>query len=93
MRRARIQYFVLLGQALALFGAAAWLTPGAGDGWATGLVRFVVLVLAILSAVATWGTAIMIASLHRRSWALWLSTALVIVAGLTFFVSCYRLPS
>jgi hypothetical protein len=92
VRRARIQYFVLLGQALALFGAAAWLTPGAGDGWLTSLLRFVALALAIGSAVATWGTAVMIASVYKRSWALWLTTALVIVAGLTFFVSCYLLP-
>jgi hypothetical protein len=93
VRRVRIQYFFLLAQALVLFAIAAWLTPGAHDPWSPGLARFVVLALAIASAVGTWGTAVLIASVHKKSWALWLSTSVVVVAGVTFLASCYLLPA
>jgi hypothetical protein len=92
VRRARIQYFVLLGFALFLFAVADWLTPGAGDVWSPGAARFAVLVLGIGCSVATWGTAVTITSVYKRSWALWLSTAIVVVAAIGFALSCYRLP-
>lgn len=91
MQRARIQYFFLLGLALALFGVAGWLTPASADQWAAGLARFVVLALAIGTSVATWGTAVLIASRHKKSWALWTSTTFVVLAGLVFAASQIRL--
>lgn len=63
---------------------------GAHD-WQTTLLRFSILLAAIGSSVAAWGTAVSIAYVHRVTWPFILMTTLVAAAGLTFGVVCYRL--
>src|SRR5512142_1376332 len=75
--RARRLYFTMLGVALALFGASIGPTE---FGSTKELVRFGVLVATVGAGAATWGTAVMIASVYRVVWPLVLSTATV-VAG------------
>jgi hypothetical protein len=93
VRRARRFYFGFLAAAVSLFGVAAALTPwieGAVGG--LGLLRFVVLCLAIASGIATWYTAVMIASVHKVAWPLLTTLSLIVMAGLTFAVACYFAP-
>ena len=87
LKRARLLYGSFLGTALALFGAAAALTPHVEGSWSLALLRFVVLALAIVTGVATWSTAVMIASRHKVGWPLLLTMALVVVAGASFLLT------
>ena len=93
MTRSLRLFFGLLSFALILFGAAAWLTFGRAGGldWLAMLVRFTILLGAIGSSIAAWGTAVSIAYVHRVTWPFILMTTLVATAGLTFGVVCYRL--
>jgi len=84
VRRKSLLYFTLLGAALGLFGLAAWLTPRLDGDVGLGLLRFVVLSLAIGCSIATWATAVTIASVHKKTWALFVTVALVLIAFLTF---------
>jgi hypothetical protein len=85
VKRARIQYFATLTLALGLFAVAATLTfaPVCGETPCL-LLRFLVLMAAIASAVATWGTAVMIAFVHKVAWPLWLTVSLVVLAAASF---------
>lgn len=84
-------YFGFMALAGALFLLAALLTPGPGTvGYSMGLARFIVLGLAIGCALATWGSAVMMASVYKRSWPLLVMVGLVVCAGLTFAVACYQ---
>lgn len=89
MKRAQVLYFGFLAAAVALFAVAALMTFG-GDGtaWSAGAVRFLVLALAAGCAIATWGTAVMIASVHKVAWPLFLTVGIVVCAGLVFAVIC-----
>ena len=76
-----------------LFGLGAWLTPRLdGDVGALGLLRFVVLCLAIGSAIGTWATAVAIASIHKQTWPLFVTVTAVVVACLAFATSCLYMP-
>lgn len=76
-----------------MFGLGAWLTPRLdGDVGGLGLLRFVVLCLAIGSAVGTWATAVAIASIHKQTWALFVTVAAVVGACLAFATTCLHLP-
>jgi len=93
VRRARRFYFGFLAAAVSLFGLAAVITPwmeGAVGG--LGLLRFIVLCLGIASGIATWYTAVMIASVHKVAWPLLTTLSLIVMAGLTFAVSRYLAP-
>jgi hypothetical protein len=91
VKRAKTLYFSFMALAAALFVVAALLTPGAGtSGYSMGLARFIVLGLAIGCALATWGSAVMMASVHKRSWPLLVMVGIVVCAGLTFAVACYQ---
>lgn len=93
MRLKSLVYFSLLGTALLLFGLAALLTPHLdGDVGGLGLVRFVVLFLGAGSAVGTWGTAVTIASVHKKTWPLFITVGVVVAASLMFASACYRMP-
>ena len=94
MRFKTVVYFSLLGAALAFFGLAAWLTAYLDDDFVgVGLLRFVALSLGIGCSLGTWATAVTIASVHRKTWALYLTVAIVLLAGLAFATVCYHLPS
>lgn len=85
MKRAKTLYFGFMASAAALFILAALLTPGAGTpGYSMGLARFIVLGLGIACALATWGSAVMMASVYKRSWPLLVMVGIVVCAGLTF---------
>jgi hypothetical protein len=89
VRRKSLIYFSLLATDALLFGLAAFLTPRlAADTGELGLLRFVVLCLATGSAIATWATAVTIASVHKRTWALFATVAVVVAAGLAFAIAC-----
>ena len=93
MRRARRFYFGFLAAAVALFGVAAALTPWVeGTVGGLGLLRFIVLCLGIASGIATWYTAVMIASVHKVAWPLLTTLSLIVMAGLTFAVACSLAP-
>jgi hypothetical protein len=83
-----VLYSTFLGTALSLFGAAAWLTPRLDGEVGLGLLRFVVLCLAIGCSVGTWATAVTMASIHKQTWALYLTVAVVLAAFLTFLTLC-----
>ena len=83
MKRKRLIYFTLLGAALWTFGLAAWLTPRLDGDVGLGLLRFVVLCLAVGCSIAAWATAVTIASVHKKTWALFVTVALVLTAFLT----------
>jgi hypothetical protein len=94
VRRARRFYFGFLSAAVSLFGIAAALTPWLeGSVGGLGLLRFIALCLGIGSAIATWYTAVMIASVHKVAWPLLTTLSLIVMAGLTFAVACYLAPS
>jgi hypothetical protein len=81
MARAKLFYFGFLCAAIVLFGCASWLPSGADDvGSTRGLIRFLVMFAAIGGAIATWGTAVMIASVHRVLWPLATTTVLILVS-------------
>ena len=94
MRRKSLVYFLFLGAALWLFGLGAWLTPRLeGDGTPLALFRFVLLCLGAGCSIGTWATAVTIASVHKRTWALYVSVAVVLTACLAFATICYHAPS
>ena len=81
----------MLGAALGLFALAAILTFGRGcDDWQCGLFRFVVLLAATGSAVAAWGTSVMIAYVHRVTWPLWLMVTIIGLAAAGFAGMSFR---
>lgn len=77
MPRARRLYFLSLSITIALLVAAVWISQDRYDGYALSWVRFVVISVALAAAAATWGTAVMIASVHRRVWPLIINTITV----------------
>lgn len=90
VRRKSQIYFTSLGGALLLFGLAALMTPlGAGDV-GLGLVRFIVLCSAVASAIAAWGTAVAIVSIHKVTWPLYVTVTLVVLASAAFAVATYQ---
>jgi hypothetical protein len=81
-------YFGFMALAAALFVVAVVLTPDAWTpGYSMGLPRFIVLSLAVGSALTTWGSAVMLAMVHKRAWPLLVMVGLVVCAGLTFAAS------
>lgn len=91
MKRAKTLYFGFMTLAAALFIVAALLTPSGGTGgYSMGLARFIVLSLGAGCALATWGSAVMMASVYKRSWPLLVMVGIVVCAGLTFAVACYQ---
>lgn len=91
MRPKSLFYFIFLGAALWLFGLAAWLTAHLdGDFVELGLLRFVALGLGVGCSLATWATAVAIASIHKKTWALYVTVGVVLIACLAFAtISCY----
>ena len=90
MRRKSLLYFSFFGAASWFFGLAAWLTVHLdGDFVGLGLLRFVVLCLGIGCSL---GTAVAIASIHKKTWALYVTVAAVLLAGLAFASISYHTP-
>jgi len=85
VKKARRLYFTSLGAALVVFSVRAALPAAESDaGWGA-IVTFLVTCVGIGCVIATWGTAVMIASVHKVTWPLVLSAAIVVAGGVTFF--------
>jgi hypothetical protein len=54
----------------------------------TGLPRFLVLSADAGSAIAAWGSAVMMASVYQKAWPLLLAVGIVVCAGLSFAIAC-----
>jgi hypothetical protein len=78
-----------MGAAFVLFAIAALLTHTGHIGAAqTGLPRFLVLSAGAGCAIAMWGSAVMMASVHKKAWPLLLAVGIVVCAGLSFAFAC-----
>jgi len=80
--RARSLFFGFLAAAVALF--AFWKRVSASPheiGSALALVSPCLFVVAVACAAAAWGTAVMVASVHRVTWPL-VTAVCAVVAGL-----------
>lgn len=90
MRRATRFYFSFFTGTLLFFGLGAALPAAeSGIGW-EALLHFLVLGAGIGCAAGTWGTAVMIASVHKVTWPLVFSTGIVLAGGLAFAVVGHR---
>jgi len=68
--------------AIALLVSAVWISQDRYDAvYSVGLLRLVVIAATLGAAAATWGTAVMIASVHRIVWPL-IATTLAVVGSL-----------
>jgi hypothetical protein len=84
VKRARRLYFSFLGAALVVLSLRAALPAAESDaGWGA-IFDFLVTCVGIACAVGTWGTAVMIASVHKVTWPLVLSAGIVIAGGIVF---------
>jgi hypothetical protein len=84
--RARSLFVGSLASAVALFVVWAWLGDRPHEiGSSLALVRPCVFVAALASAAATWGVAVMVASVYRVLWPLVTAVAAV-VSGLAVVV-------
>lgn len=82
-------YFGFLSAATILFAVAAMLTLSARSAeTSVSLARFVILSAAAGCAIGTWGSAVMIASVHKKAWPLLLTVCIVVCAGVAFAVAC-----
>jgi hypothetical protein len=82
MTRARRLFFRLMIVAIALLVSAVWISQDRYDAvYSVGLLRLVVIAATLGAAAATWGTAVMIASVHRIVWPL-IATTLAVVGSL-----------
>ena len=84
MKRAQRLYFGFLGATLVVFGLRGALPAAQSDAGWLAIFRFLVAGLGVGCALGTWGTAVMIASVHQVTWPLVLSAGLVIAAGIAF---------
>jgi hypothetical protein len=57
-------------------------------GW-LAIFRFLVTGAGVACAVGTWGTAVMIASVHKVTWPLVLSAAIVVAGGVAFAMTVW----
>ena len=84
MKRAGRLYFSFLGATLTVFGLRAALPAAESDvGW-LAIFRFLVVGVGAGCALGTWGTAVMIASVHKVTWPLVLSAGIVVAVGIAF---------
>jgi hypothetical protein len=85
LKRARIVYFAAIAAAGSLFALAAALTFGLACGeWPCDFFRFLVVLLAAGSAAVAWGAAVLMASVYRVTWALYVNVILAVLAALAF---------
>ena len=89
MKRKSQVYFAFLGVAVLLFGLAALLTSRMDDDVGLGLVRFIALCLAVACAIGAWATAVAIVSIHKKTWPLYVTVALVVLASAAFVIATY----
>jgi hypothetical protein len=84
VKRARRLYFSFLVATLVVFGLRAALPAAESDvGW-LAIFRFLVVGVGVGCALGTWGTAVMIASVHKVTWPLVLSAGIVVAVGIAF---------
>jgi len=88
MRRPITFFALFAGAAAALLVVATSAGRGRADATAgSGLLGFVAGSAAAGCALAAWGTAVLMASVHRVTWPLLLSTATVVAASVLFLIS------
>jgi hypothetical protein len=81
VKRLLVVYSASFAASLALFALFSWLAPeGADAGWALAVWRFLSFLGGGACAVATWGSAIWLANVHRTVWPLALAVLTVCVA-------------
>jgi hypothetical protein len=84
VKRVRRLYLRFLGATLLVFGLRAALPAAESDvGWGA-IFNFLVTCVGVACAIGTWGTAVMIASVHKVTWPLVLSAGIVIAGGIAF---------
>ena len=84
MKRARRLYFGFLGATLGIFSLRGALPAAESDaGWGA-VFHFLVITVGVGCALGTWGTAVMIASVHKVTWPLVLSAGIVIALVVAF---------
>lgn len=91
MARARRLYFISLSVTIALLIAAVWISGEQYDAdYGLAWVRFVVIAATVGAAATTWGTAIMIASVHRIVWPL-VANTISVALGITSIAGFWHL--
>jgi hypothetical protein len=78
-----MRYLTLLATTIALFIGGARATRGSGDHAFADLASFTVRLLAVLGAIATWASAVSIASVYKIVWPLFAA-----VAGVVLVIAC-----
>lgn len=80
-------YYLLLALTFVLAGAAVWVAHLDDPfGWNLELTRFLLGAGLAAAAVASWGTAVFIAYVHRVTWPILLLVGMVVIAGGGFAV-------
>jgi hypothetical protein len=90
VKRAQRLYFSFLGATLVIFSLRAALPAAESDAGWTAIFRFLVTGVGVACALGTWGTAVMIASVHKVTWPLVLSAAIVVAGGIAFALTVVR---
>ena len=73
-----------------VFSLRAALPAAESDaGWGA-IFTFLVTSVGVGCAIGTWGTAVMIASVHKATWPLVLSAGIVIAGGIAFALFGYH---
>ena len=81
--------------AVALLVSALWISQDRYDTvYSVGLLRLVVIAATVGATAATWGTAVMIASVHRVVWPLVTTTVAIVgsLASVAVFWHLVRAP-
>jgi len=81
--------------AVALLVSALWISQDRYDTvYSVGLLRLVVIAATVGATAATWGTAVMIASVHRIVWPLVTTTVAIVgsLASVAVFWHLVRAP-
>jgi hypothetical protein len=84
VKRARRLYFGFLVATLTVFGLRTALPAAESDVGGPAILRFLAVAAGVGCALGTWGTAVMIASVHKVTWPLVLSAGIVVAVGIAF---------
>jgi len=90
VKRARRLYFSFLGATLVVFGLRAALPAAESDAGWSAIFNFLVTCIGVGCAMGTWGTAVMIASVHKVTWPLVLNVGIVVAGGIAFALFGYH---
>jgi len=91
VKRARRRYFGFLGATFVVFSLRAALPAAESDAGGDAIFHFLVTCVGLGCALGTWGTAVMIASVHKVTWPLVLNAGIVIAVGIAFALHNFHL--